>query len=291
MTKIMRDTNIILCADDYGLAPGIGTGIRQLIDQGRLTATGCMTVSPFWPDEARKLGSLSARADIGLHFTLTDHQPLGPMPKLAPEGRFPPLGRLMALSFLGRLDAGEISAELERQIVRFTAEMGHPPDFIDGHHHVHQLPAVRHAVTAAFRQHVTGGYLRYCAEPLASLRRIGVAPKRAALISLIGAGWSRRCRAQGLPGNQGFRGVRDFSEPSYAALVPRWLDRAGDGLLIMCHPGQADDSLRQVEHVVDQREDELRFLGSDDFAQALRRAGLSLSRGRGLLAGTRIAAR
>lgn len=274
----MPDIKIILCADDYGLAPGIGTGIRQLVAAGRLTATGCMTVSSHWPAEAARLRDLDGQADVGLHFTLTDHAPLGPMPSLAPLGRLPGLGRLMTRAFLGQLDASEIAGELQRQIDRFAAEMGRLPDFVDGHHHVHQLPVVRQAVAEACRR-IPGVWVRYCDEPFGSLRRIGVAAKRAAVISLIGAGWGRRGRAQGLPGNRGFRGVRDFTEPSYAALMPRWLDGARDGLLIMCHPGRADDALRQVEHVVDQREEELAYLASDAFAEALRTAGIRLVRG------------
>lgn len=280
----MPPTKIILCADDYGLAPGIGDGIRQLIAQGRLSATGCMTVSPHWPDEAKRLDAVAGRADIGLHFTLTDHQPLGPMPRLAPGGRLPPLGRLMALAFLNRLDDVEIALELQRQLDRFEAEMGRSPDFIDGHHHVHQLPAVRDAVAGVFRDRLRRAYVRYCDEPMASLRRVGVAAKRAAVISLIGSGWARRGRRLGIPGNRGFRGVRDFTEPSYAALVPRWLAGARDGMLIMCHPGIADADLRRVEHVVEQREEELRYLSSDAFADALGSAGVVLSRGAGLVA-------
>lgn len=274
----MPDTKIILCADDYGLAPGVGTGIRQLIAAGRLSATGCMTVSAHWPAEAARLRELDGQADIGLHFTLTDHAPLGPMPGLAPLGRLPALGRLMSRAFLGQLDAKEIADELQRQIDRFAAEMGRLPDFVDGHHHVHQLPGVRRVVAAAC-QAIPGVWVRYCDEPFASLRRIGTAAKRAAVISLIGAGWARRGRALGLRGNRGFRGVRDFTESSYAALMPGWLERAGDGLLIMCHPGRADDALRQVEHVVDQREEELAYLASDAFAEALRTAGIRLVRG------------
>lgn len=283
MTEVMPDRKIILCADDYGLSPGVGLGIRQLISQGRLTATGCMTVSPFWPEQAAELAPLAGQADIGLHFTLTDHRPLGAMPGLAPEGRFPPLGLLMKLAFLGRLDAAEIAGELERQIDRFAVEMGRVPDFIDGHHHVHQLPTIRDAVTAAFGR-LKGGYLRYCDEPLLPLP--AVAPVRAAVIGAIGAGWARRCRAAGIPGNTGFRGVRSFQEPSYAALMPRWLAGARDGMLVMCHPGHADDALRQVEHVVAQREDELAYLSGDDFARDLRAAGVTLSRGLGVLSGT-----
>ncbi|HSV29265.1 MAG TPA: ChbG/HpnK family deacetylase, partial [Candidatus Omnitrophota bacterium] len=47
----MSSTTVTLCADDYGLAPGIGRAIRDLIAAGRLQATGCMTGSPHWPAE------------------------------------------------------------------------------------------------------------------------------------------------------------------------------------------------------------------------------------------------
>ena len=83
---------IILCADDYAIAPGVSRAICALIQQGRLSATGCMTVSPFWREHARWLQLLAGRADIGLHLTLTDLRPLGMMARLAPDGRLPSLG-------------------------------------------------------------------------------------------------------------------------------------------------------------------------------------------------------
>ena len=75
---------IILCADDYGIAPGVSRAIRDLIARRVLTATGCMTGGPWWPEEGVALRPLSGMADCGLHITLTDQAPLGAMPRTAP---------------------------------------------------------------------------------------------------------------------------------------------------------------------------------------------------------------
>jgi predicted glycoside hydrolase/deacetylase ChbG (UPF0249 family) len=37
---------IWLCADDYGIAPGVSKAIRDLVVRGRLNATSAMTVAP-----------------------------------------------------------------------------------------------------------------------------------------------------------------------------------------------------------------------------------------------------
>ena len=38
--------NVILCADDFGLADGVSRGIVELAEMGRLSATGAMTNMP-----------------------------------------------------------------------------------------------------------------------------------------------------------------------------------------------------------------------------------------------------
>jgi len=47
----MATAGIVLCADDYGIAPGVGRAIRDLLDRGRLSATSCMVVSPDFAAE------------------------------------------------------------------------------------------------------------------------------------------------------------------------------------------------------------------------------------------------
>jgi predicted glycoside hydrolase/deacetylase ChbG (UPF0249 family) len=169
---------VALCADDYGIAPGVDDGIVALAEAGRISAISCMTVLPRWPAAAQRLPPLAATVEIGLHFTLTLLAPLGTMPGLAPDGRLPPLGRLLAAAAARRLDRAEIAAEFARQWDAFTAALGRPPDFVDGHQHVHQFPVVRDAVAAALagrpvwlRKTATPpGRLLRRAAPLASCR-------------------------------------------------------------------------------------------------------------------------
>jgi len=271
------DPALVLCADDYGLSPAIGSAVRRLAETGRLGATSCMVAAPAFAAEAALLQPLAGRLDIGLHFQLTDGRPLGRMPRLAPGGRLPGLGRLVGLALAGRLDAAEIAAELERQFDAFEAAFGRPPDHLDGHHHVHQFPGIRTAVLAAAGRRLRpGGWLRRSVMPVADLARHGVAPLRTAVVDLLGAGFRARAAAAGLPGNGGFRGVRDFAAgEDYALLFPRWLDRAPAPLLVMCHPAAAaepDDPIGAC------RLAEYRYLASDACAAAVAAAGRRFGR-------------
>ena len=69
---------IWLCADDYGLSPGINRAIRDLIERGRLNATSVMMVGPaIGRDEVDALKAVAAKCPpcaIGLHATLTAEQ-------------------------------------------------------------------------------------------------------------------------------------------------------------------------------------------------------------------------
>lgn len=273
---------VALCADDYALSPGVGEAIRELVARGRLSATGCMTVSPFWPTEAPALRSLAGRLDVGLHLTLTDHAPLGPMPTLAPDGRLPALGRLTRLALTGRLVPAEIEAEVSRQVTRFHEHFGAPPAFIDGHQHVHLLPVARQAVLRAARR-LPGPWLRDCHESLPAILRRGVAPTKAAVISGLGRSLHRAIARGGLAANHGFRGVYDLTgRVPFADLMERFLDPPEAGPdripLIMVHPGFPDAALRRVDPVTDQRHVEFELLSSDRFAEMLGRRGLTLAR-------------
>jgi predicted glycoside hydrolase/deacetylase ChbG (UPF0249 family) len=268
---------VVLCADDYAIAPGVSRAILELIDRGRLTATSCMTVSRFWPEHADWLRPRAGKADIGLHFCLTEAAPLSAMPHLAPEGRLPALGALLGRALLRRIDPDEIARELDRQLDRFADAFGRPPDYVDGHLHVHQLPIVRDVVMRRMRQTLPQAYLRVCDEPLPAILRRGVAVPRALVISLLGRGLRRL--AAGRPANPRFTGVRDFDEKApYRALMQAFLRDAPNGLLVMCHPGVVDADLAAADRVTTPREEEYRYLLSDEFLKDLEAAEVRLSR-------------
>ncbi len=271
-------TPIAVVADDYAIAPGVSGAIRELLDAGRISATSCMTTTPVWDDEGPRLHRFMGRADIGLHFVLTDGSPCGPMPSLAPSGRFPAMGQLTRIAWAGRLDPAEVEAELHRQLDRFEAVIGAPPDHIDGHQHVHQLPGVREVlVRVAAARLQRRAWLRCTAESAWTILRRGVAVPKAMLLAAA-AGPLRRL-AGDHPQNRGFSGVYGFDDRApYPARFARFVDHARPGLLVMTHPGAVDDVLRAADRVTTAREAELRFLLSAELLDLLAARGLTVTR-------------
>ncbi|HSO42578.1 MAG TPA: ChbG/HpnK family deacetylase [Rhodospirillales bacterium] len=276
---------VVLCADDFAISPGVSAAIIDLLARRRLSATSCMTASRHWPHVAGGLSAVAAGADIGLHLTLTDGRPLGEMPRLAPDGRLPPLGRLLRAAFSGRLArpeiAGEIASEIGRQLEAFVRARGCVPDFIDGHQHVHLLPVIRDEVLALFAGPLAGRpcYLRICWEPPRQILARGVAIGRASVIAALSLPLRRQARARGIAGNDSFRGVADLTDArNYAREFPRFLRGHGARPIIMCHPGFADAELAAADAVTAEREREYAYLAGGRFLEDLAVANCRLAR-------------
>lgn len=279
---------LVLCADDFGLAPGVSEGIAGLAEAGRLSAISCMAGMPAWPKAAPRLAALRECCDVGLHITLTDHPPLGRMPRLAPAGTLPPLGRLFSTAFGGRLDRQEVAAEIARQWDAFTQAHGRHPDFVDGHQHVHLLPGVREVVLALLMQCPEDArpWLRACWEPPVRVLARRIAAAKAMLLAMLSLPLRRSAARLGLATNDSFRGVHVFAaDADYAVMFLRFLQGGAQRPLIMCHPGLVDDALRAADAVVEPRAGEYAYLASARFPTDLAAAGWRLGRFRDFAAG------
>ncbi len=272
-------TPLIVVADDYGIAPGVSRGIRELAETGRLSATGAMTTMPHWPKAAEELKPLAGRFAVGLHLTLTDQKPLGPMPVLAPFGRLPSIATLTKQALLIGLPRNEIAAELNRQLDAFTAHFGRAPDFIDGHQHVHQLRDVRDVVieVCATRLAPHGAWLRDCWDGIGtSFRRRSF---EGAMVAWLGRGLHRAAQKRGVKTNRGFSGVYPFGQIDLEDDLPRMLTGIGVEPLLMVHPGHPDDELAAVDGWVAPRGDEWTYLMSEAFPRDLEKLGLRVATG------------
>ena len=69
---------LLLCADDFGLTPGIDQAIAGLVRAGRLVAFSCLSNGPAWAADAAQVAGLRRQAQAGLHFNLTEGRPLSP---------------------------------------------------------------------------------------------------------------------------------------------------------------------------------------------------------------------
>src|ERR1700761_9440955 len=123
---------IWLCADDYGISPGVNRAIRELIERDRLNATSVMMVGPsIGRDEVASLQASvakSPRCAIGLHATLTaPFRPLTMHFKPVNGGLFLPFAKLLRAGLLRRLDVEIVHAELMVQLSAFSEAFGRPP--------------------------------------------------------------------------------------------------------------------------------------------------------------------
>ena len=247
---------IILCADDYAITEGVSRAIGELAAAQRLSATSVLVTSKHWPATAPRLNVHRRHLSVGLHLDLTLGTPLGPMPKLAPNGKFPGLQALLARALLGLVDREEIGKEIARQLDRFEQGMRAPPDHIDGHQHVHVLSGVRQALLETVR----GRYpsrpplIRVPADRHATISARGMAVRKALMISALAAGFGRKAREAGLPINDTFAGVSDFDvKRPFADELRAAMTEPGRRHLVMCHPGHPDPELADLDPIVDRR--------------------------------------
>jgi len=266
----LRRRRVVLCADDFAQTQGTVDGIVSLLDAGRLSAVSCLVESSLWKDAASRLRGLPAKFDAGLHFNLTHD--------FAGDGHRPgALPLLLLATGLHMISHSGIEFRLHRQLDLFEREIGRPPDFIDGHQHVHQLPVVRDTLVSVLRS-------RYPSSGTAV--RVTVPSEARGLKGSLVAGLGGRAllkavRRARIPHNADFAGIYDFSSSSgFAERMSQWIADVSDGGLIVCHPAQA--APLNGDPIAAAREWEFSHLGSDAFPSLLRRWNVQLVRFRNL---------
>jgi predicted glycoside hydrolase/deacetylase ChbG (UPF0249 family) len=281
MTDSAPPRRIWLCADDYGLSPGVNRAIRDLIERGRLNATSVMVVGPAIGREEvsalRTAAANSPRCSIGLHVTLTaPFRPLTMHFQPLDGGMFLAFPKLLRAGLLRRLDPEIIHAELMVQLSAFNEMFGRAPDFVDGHQHAQLFPGVRDAFLTAVREAAPNAWVRQGGRNQPLARRLGT-PK-ALFLDILSAQFRRRASRANIAFNPGFAGAYDFSrQPDFSTLMRQFLEGLPEGGLIMCHPGFVDETLVSLDPLTDQREHEYAFLGGEHFAPLLAANKVTLS--------------
>jgi chitin disaccharide deacetylase len=276
--------HIWLCADDYGISPGVNRAIRDLIARGRLNATSVMVVGPaIGRDEVaslREAAANSPRCAIGLHVTLTaPFRPLTMHFRPLDGGMFLSFPKLLRAGLARRLDPEILAAEVKVQLAAFAGMFGRAPDFVDGHQHVQLYPQVRDAVLSAVKDVAPAAWVRQAGRNGSLARRL-VAPKaapKALFLDVLSAQFRRRAARAGIAFNPGFAGAYDFSrQTDFGGLMRQFLDGLPEHGVIMCHPGFVDEILVSLDPLTYQREREHAFLSGTDFPRLLAENNVTL---------------
>lgn len=265
---------LIISADDYAQSAAIDGAILALIQQGRLTATSCLTLSPRWAEAAKLITSkIRSQADIGLHLDFTQYEQ---------AARYS-LPMLITRAICRSLPIKAIHASIHTQLDRFEDALGTAPDYIDGHQHVHQLPQIRDALLDIITHRYASQppWLRVARPPLQD----GV---KAGIIGLLGASaLHAKARKAGLRCSGALLGVYGFSgdAASYHQKLSAWLQAAQSKpdtgvFALMCHPAMATQSnLVTDDPIYAARLHEYQVMASPDFISLLAQYGVQPTRG------------
>ena len=259
---------LIICADDFGQSEAIDQAIIQLIEMSRLTATSCMTLSPRWPEAAKKLTpSIKTKASIGLHLDFTHFD-------FTNFGKPISHQKLVLLSLSRQLSKTKLSQSIHHQLDRFEDEIGYPPDYVDGHQHVHQLPQIRECLFEALikRYPQQLPWLRLAKPPIRDgfkgfiIRTLGsrVFEKKAKKLGFICSG--------ALLGAYGF----NVSSEEYLARFKYWLRQVKANArtpILMCHPA-IRMPFNEDDVIYSARVKEFEVLASHEIIQELKKLNL-----------------
>lgn len=280
MSAAAPPRRVWLCADDYGISPGVNRAIRDLIERGRLNATSVMMVGPAIARSEIEALQASARPSprcaIGLHVTLSaPFRPLTMHYRPLDGDMFMPFPKLLRAGLMRRLDREFIRNEVKAQLAAFLDAFGRAPDFVDGHQHVQLFPQVCDGFVDAVVEAAPSAWVRQGGRNLPLRQRL--ASPKALVLDSLSAQFRRRAGSAGLGFNPGFAGAYDFTRAAdFGALMRQFLDGLPDGGLVMCHPGFVDDVLAGLDPMTDVREREHAYLAGDAFARLLTDSNVTL---------------
>lgn len=239
----MTGCRLIVHADDFGLSQKVNEGIVKAHLDGIVTSTSLIPSGEAF-EHAIQLARTNPTLDIGVHLTLTGEAALmgrGDIPTLlAEDGRFHAHAVDFVKQYLGRrIHLDEVERELDAQI-RKVLDNGIRVSHLDGHQHIHILPAIRDRVGALARKYAIPA-IRYPRERVSSyMLREGAGKGR--LLQLIGLNaFCTIARTSGATAPDRFFGFFFGGNLTQENLLKILDNLPATGTCeLMCHPGMHD---------------------------------------------------
>jgi chitin disaccharide deacetylase len=272
---------LIVNADDFGMTAGVNRAVVEGHQRGIVTSATAMVNMPGF-DEAVLLAQENPRLGVGLHFNITQGEPVADGAKvrslLNAHGLFTGTSTALARrSLVGKLRTEEVVIELRAQLEKALGA-GLKLTHLDSHKHAHALPQVFEAVARVLPEYGVGAVRMMLEAP-----RLGGSLKvvKQGAVSL---GVARLCRANlaacrraGLTTTDAFFGIAQTG-----FWTKRWLanliENLPDGVSeLMCHPGYQVESAGPVPtRLTASRAEELKLLTDPEIRDLVEARGVRL---------------
>lgn len=272
---------LIVNADDFGMTAGVNRAVAEGHRRGIVTSATVMANMPGF-DEAVLLAQENPRLGVGLHFNITQGEPVADGAKvrslLNARGLFTGTSTALARrSLVGKLRTDEVVIELRAQLEKALGA-GLKLTHLDSHKHAHALPQVFEAVARTLPEY-----------GISAVRMMLEAPRLGGSLKVVkqgavGVGVARLCRANlaacrraGLTTTDAFFGIARTG-----FWTKRWLinliENLPDGVSeLMCHPGYEDERADPVPtRLRASRVEELRLLTDPEIRGLIAARGVRL---------------
>jgi hopanoid biosynthesis associated protein HpnK len=287
---------LVVNGDDFGLTESINQGILEAHQRGILTSTTLLANGMAF-DSAVALALDAPRLGVGVHLNLTEGRPVSDASAVSSlvndGGHFfgGPAG-LARRILSGKLRLDQVEREWRAQIEKVQAA-GIAVTHLDGHKHVHMLPAV-FPIAVRLARHCGIPGVRSAVERPTSLggllRRHGSASTtivkqylEARALALAAMNSRERLQRAGLACPKYFYGITQtgFLDGAELDAILRNLPEGTSEL--MCHPGYVDGALKETRtRLLAQRERELEALTRPEALSLVAALGIELIDYRGL---------
>lgn len=227
---------LIVTADDFGLAPAVNEAVEQAHRRGILSAASLMVTAPAAADavdRARRLPSLG----VGLHLVLVDGRPALPpdeIPDLVgADGRFPTDVTSAGIRIFCRPRARvQLEREIRAQLELFR-KTGLTLDHVNSHHHFHIHPTIAATLVRLAPQYGIKAIRVPTERPMESWRAAGDRLFRRLFAWATQVPWTRSLRRQldhaGIRANDCVLGLSDTGDMR-ADRVARYLANLPEGV-------------------------------------------------------------
>lgn len=282
--------NLIVNADDLGWTSGVNRGIAEAHRRGLVMSTSLLANGRAFADGAT-VAQNNPDLGVGVHLNLSDGPPTAPAAAVksllneAGELEGGPESWLLKIA-KRRLLPEDVEREWDAQIQK-VRDAGIQPSHLDGHKHVHMLPGLFEIALRLAKKH--------------GIRAIRVSHEDSKLRAILSAGKDQKTSVLVKQGVQA-RGLkllaRDAKDMAHRAGIASTdyfcgiaqtgvLMREGvEGLLqilpegtteLMCHPGYADEELRQtLTRLQESRQAELAMLTDASIRKLVATQGIRL---------------
>lgn len=282
--------SLIVNADDLGWTEGVNRGIAEAHRKGLVTSTSLLANGRAFAS-ALEVACANPALGVGVHLNLSDGPPTAKLGQV--QGLINEAGLLedgpenLLLRIASRtLPLDEVEWEWDAQIQK-VRDAGIQPTHVDGHKHVQMLPGLFEIALRLAKKH--------------GIRAIRVSHEESKLRTALASGAGQKTRVVLKQGVQArglkllARDARDLADHAGLATTDYFCGIAQTGMLtregverllkflpegtteLMCHPGYADEELRQTgTRLLESRQTELQIMTDAGIRKLVASRGIRL---------------